>query len=91
MAAMAAPVIANASHWVRGYTRSNGTYVQGHMSMDPGESRATGMSYHNNQLVPRGQYRDSSNSYSAGTNSYAGSGYQSSSYSSNRSSGYGSY
>jgi hypothetical protein len=49
---------AQASHYVRGYTRSNGTYVQGHMSMDPGESRSTGLSYHHNMIVPRGQYND---------------------------------
>lgn len=31
--------MAFASHWVKGYTRSNGTYVAGHMSDDPGERR----------------------------------------------------
>lgn len=42
-----------ASHMVSGYNTSNGTYVAPHMSMDPYESQSTGMSYHNNQLVPR--------------------------------------
>lgn len=42
-----------ASHYVRGYSRSNGTYVESHRSMDPGESRDTGLSYHDNELVPR--------------------------------------
>lgn len=40
-----------ASHMVRGYYRSTGTYVAPHMSMDPGEARSTGLSYHNNVLV----------------------------------------
>lgn len=39
-----------ASHWVRGYTRSNGTYVQGHISDDKGEG-AYGH-WHNNQYYP---------------------------------------
>ena len=47
-------VSALASHYVRGYSRSNGTYVQGHMSMDPYEARSSGYSYHNNQLYPNG-------------------------------------
>lgn len=42
-----------ASHMVSGYSTSNGTYVAPHMSMDPYESQSTGMSYHNNELVPR--------------------------------------
>jgi len=32
------------SHHVRGYTRSNGTYVQGHEAGNPG----SGVHYHNN-------------------------------------------
>ena len=28
-----------AAHYTHGYTRRNGTYVQGHMSDDPGEGR----------------------------------------------------
>lgn len=43
-----------ASHYVSPYSRSDGTYVQGHMSQDPGEARSTGYSYHNNQLEPNG-------------------------------------
>jgi len=40
-----------ASHSVRGYTR-NGTYIAPHRSMDPGEARSSGYSYHNDELVP---------------------------------------
>lgn len=47
------PIAALASHYVHGYTRSNGTYVQPHLSMDPGESEQSGMSYHYNVLQPR--------------------------------------
>ncbi|HLB41993.1 MAG TPA: hypothetical protein VJN02_03900 [Gammaproteobacteria bacterium] len=43
-----------ASHSVSGYYRGNGTYVQPHMSMDPGEARSSGYSYQNNELVPYG-------------------------------------
>jgi len=46
----ATPTIA--SHSVHGYYRSNGTYVEPHMSMDPGEARSSGYSYHHNELVP---------------------------------------
>ena len=55
-----------ASHSVRGYTRSNGTYVQPHQSMDPGESRSSGYSYHNNVIVPR---NDSNNNHGYGMTS----------------------
>lgn len=41
-----------ASHSVRGYYNGNGTYVAPHRSMDPGEARGSGYSYHNNELVP---------------------------------------
>lgn len=47
---------AQASHYVNGYYRSNGTYVQPHLSMDPGEARSSGYSYHDNQIVEYGQY-----------------------------------
>jgi hypothetical protein len=47
-------VVAQASHSVSGYYRGNGTYVQPHMSMDPGEARSSGYSYHNNELVRNG-------------------------------------
>ncbi|WP_440682099.1 hypothetical protein [Cysteiniphilum halobium] len=42
--------IANASHYTRGYYNKHGTYVQGHRSMDPYESRRTGMHYRSNQV-----------------------------------------
>ena len=41
-----------ASHYVSGYTRSDGTYVESHKSMDPGEAKSSGYSYHNDELVP---------------------------------------
>jgi hypothetical protein len=44
-------VSAVASHNVPGYYRHNGTYVSPHRSMDPGEARSSGYSYHNNELV----------------------------------------
>jgi hypothetical protein len=50
-----------ASHEVDGYYRNNGTYVEPHQSMDPYESRSTGMSYRDNVLVPRDESADSSN------------------------------
>ena len=43
---------ATASHYVHGYTTHNGTYVSPHMSMNPGEARSSGYSYHHNVLVP---------------------------------------
>jgi len=39
-----------ASHYVNSYTTSNGSYVEGHQSMDPYESQNTGEHYHNNQI-----------------------------------------
>lgn len=45
--------IASASHMVSGYIRSNGTYIEPHMSMDPYESQRTGLSYRDNELVER--------------------------------------
>jgi len=47
-----------ASHQVRGYFRSNGTYVESHRSMDPGESKSTGLSYRNDELVDRDDSED---------------------------------
>ncbi|HEU5281728.1 MAG TPA: hypothetical protein VFU82_07115 [Gammaproteobacteria bacterium] len=47
-------VAAQAAHEVEGYYRSNGTYVEPHWSMDPGEARSSGYSYHDNELVPNG-------------------------------------
>lgn len=52
--AMTFTFTAFASHSVRGYTRHDGTYVAPHMSMDPGEARSSGYSYHNNVMVPNG-------------------------------------
>lgn len=49
-------VAAQASHEVEGYYRGNGTYVEPHMSMDPGEARSSGFSYHDNEIVPYAQY-----------------------------------
>lgn len=43
-----------ASHSVSGYYCNNGTYVAPHMSMDPGEARSSGYSYHDNELTPNG-------------------------------------
>lgn len=63
-----------ASHMVHGYYRSNGTYVAPHMSMNPGESKSTGYSYHNNQLVPNNSPSSSKSSYSTynyNSNSYS--------------------
>lgn len=37
------PNYVEAAHTVGGYFRHNGTYVEPHMSMDPGESQSTGM------------------------------------------------
>lgn len=48
--------LAQAAHSVRGYYRHDGTYVEQHMSMDPGEARSSGYSYHDNELVPYNQY-----------------------------------
>jgi hypothetical protein len=45
-----------ASHFVNNYTRSNGEYVSGHESMDPGESESTGLSYSHDTVVPRCEY-----------------------------------
>jgi hypothetical protein len=50
----AALLISNASfasHMVRGYVRRDGTYVASHESMDPGEAKSTGFSYHDNELM----------------------------------------
>lgn len=44
--------ISFASHSVSGYYRKDGTYVEPHRSMDPGEARSSGYSYHNDELVP---------------------------------------
>jgi hypothetical protein len=41
-----------AAHSVSGYYRDNGTYVEPHESMDPGEARSSGYSYHDNVMVP---------------------------------------
>ena len=41
-----------ASHMVSGYVRSNGAYVAPHESMDSGEAKSSGFSYHDNVLVP---------------------------------------
>jgi hypothetical protein len=41
-----------ASHNVPGYYRNDGVYVSPHRSMDPGEARSSGYSYHHNELVP---------------------------------------
>ncbi len=37
-----------ANHYVRSYYRDNGTLVNSHMSMNPYQSRDTGISYQNN-------------------------------------------
>ena len=48
--------ISFASHYVNSYSRSNGEFVEGHESMDPGESESTGLSYTHNTIVTRGDY-----------------------------------
>lgn len=40
-----------ASHIVRGCVNRNGTYIAPHRSMNPGESKRTGLSYHHNLLI----------------------------------------
>lgn len=42
-----------ASHMVRGYAHRSGTYIMPHRSMNPYESKRTGLSYHNNLLTQR--------------------------------------
>jgi hypothetical protein len=48
-----------ASHYVSGYQKKDGTYVKGHYSMDPYESKSTGLSYSHNKVVKRGEYKQS--------------------------------
>lgn len=47
-AAIAAPVIAQSSHYVRGYTTKNGTYVAPHQQTNPDSSRLNNWSTRGN-------------------------------------------
>ena len=46
---------AGGSHWVNGYTRSNGTYVEGHYATNPNSSRLDNYSTQGNTNPYTGQ------------------------------------
>lgn len=52
---IAAPALAGGSHYVRGYTRSNGTYVAPHYQTNPDSSRSNNWSAQGNVNPYTGQ------------------------------------
>ncbi len=55
MLALASPVLAQSDHYVRGYTRSDGTYVQPHYQTNPDSTKLNNYSTQGNVNPYTGQ------------------------------------
>jgi len=58
------PAISNADAWVNGYTRSNGTYVDGHYRSSPNSSRFDNYSSQGNTNIYTGTKGSQRNEFS---------------------------